>query len=81
MGFLERHFGGSFSFTILGKRVTLYGFNAMHVAIDIRVSKYKFICFHPPMRCFGVWWPWYLYASPDATPGRAFWGYGPGFNR
>ena len=79
--FLERYFGGHVSFTVFGKRVTLYGFNAMHVAVNIHWRDRYWLCFHPTFRCFGVWWPWYLYASPDATPGSAFWGYGPGFNR
>jgi len=79
--FFERHFGGSVSFTAFGKRVTIYGWNAMHIAIDIRWTRHKFICFHPTFKMFGVWWPWYLYTSPDATPCNAYWGIGPGFNR
>lgn len=81
MGFFERHFGGHVSFSLFGKRVTIYGWNAMHIAIDIQWRRQKFICFHPPAYMFGTWWPWYLYVSADATPTNAFWGIGPGFNR
>ena len=76
MSFWERHFGGHFN---LGP-ITVYGWNAMHVAVNIR-TVWGFICFHPPFRVFGKWWPWYFYISPDATPQSATYGIGPGFNR
>jgi hypothetical protein len=70
MNWLERTFSGSFA--LFNHRLIVYGFNAMHVAIDMRWRS-GWICFHPPMRCFGKWWPWYLYFSPDATPQQATW--------
>ena len=76
--FLEKHLGGHIS---PGWRFTLYGFNAMHVAAQIGTRRWGYICFHPPMRCFGQWWPWYIYLSPNATPWAATWGVGPGFDR
>ncbi len=47
--------------------VTVYGFNAMHVALNIR-TPLGFVCFHPEIRVFGKWWPWYFYISKDGTP-------------
>ena len=71
----ERWLGGHLSLW----RVTIYGFNAMHVAINIRMFG-GFLCFHPPMWCFGKWWRWYLYFSPNATPQHSVWGFGGGMN-
>lgn len=50
--------------------VTLYGRNAMHWAVNIK-SRWGYICFRLPFRCFNRWWPLYLYISPDATPQSA----------
>ena len=47
--------------------ITIYGRNAMHWAVNIR-SKWGWICFRLPFRCFGRWWPLYFYISPNATP-------------
>lgn len=47
--------------------VVLFGFNAMHVALNVR-TPWGWVCFHPTMRVFGRWWPWYFYVSQDATP-------------
>ncbi len=77
--FFERHFGGHFS--LFGHRFTVYGWNAMHFAMNIRTKRWGFICFHPTFKMFGVWWPWYLYVSPDATPQSASWGIGPGYHQ
>lgn len=77
MSFWEKHFGGHVHFW----GITIYGFNAMHVAVNVRTKRWGFICFHPTFRCFGKWWPWYFYISPDATPCSARFGIGPGFNR
>lgn len=73
MSWFERNLGGHVSFW----GVTIYGFNAMHVAVNIR-TRWGFICFHPTMRVFGKWWPWYFYISPDATPCNVRFGCGPG---
>lgn len=55
----------------------LYGFNAMHVALNV-YTPLGWFCLHPPMYCFGKWWPWYIYLSPDATPQARRFGFGPG---
>lgn len=56
--------------------LTLYGENAMHWAVNIR-SRWGYICFRLPLKCFGRWWRMYFYISPDATPsGATFWLYG-----
>jgi hypothetical protein len=70
--FLDRWFGGH----VTVGPVTVFGRNAMHFAVNIR-TRDGWICFKPPTRCFGVWWPWYFYISPDATPQSAttLWGY------
>ena len=75
MNIFEKCFGGHIS---IGKSITVYGFNAMHVAVNIN-TKWGFVCFHPPMKCYGKWWPWYLYISPNGTPTYATWGIGPGY--
>lgn len=58
-------------------RLTVYGFNAMHVAINWR-GKQNYWCFHPPIWWFGRKWPWYFYVSPNATPWAAIYAVGPG---
>jgi hypothetical protein len=69
---IDRWFGGHWT---IGP-VTVYGRNAMHFAVNIR-SRWGWICFKPPTRCYGVWWPWYFYISEDATPFncRVLWGH------
>lgn len=61
--------------------LVVYGFNAMHVAVNLHTKRWGFVCFHPPMKVFGVWWPWYFYVSPDGTPPQATFGMGPGYRR
>ena len=48
--------------------MTIYGENAMHWAVNIRTTKYGYICFRLPFRCFGKFFPLYLYFSPNGTP-------------
>lgn len=60
----ERNLGGSIS---IGNRFVLYGWNAMHVAVNIRVFG-GWLCLHPTWFMFGKWWPWYIYFSTDGTP-------------
>ena len=74
MSWFEKHLGGHISFRVLWWRITIYGFNAMHVAINIHTHRWGYVCFHPPMRH----WPWYFYVSPNATPWAASFGIGPG---
>ncbi len=72
----EKYLGGHVS---IGP-VTLYGWNAMHIAAQVWCeSTGAYICVHPTTRVFGGRWPWYLYVSRDATPGSAVIGFGPGF--
>lgn len=59
--------------------VTIYGANAMHWAINIRLRRLHTLCVHPTTRCGGGYWPWYVYMSLDCTPSTAWWGFGPGF--
>ncbi len=81
MNWLERYLGGHIAFRLLGRKIVIYGFNAMHVAINIYTKRFGFICFHPPMRCFGGWYPWYFYLSPNATQWAATFAIGPGVDR
>lgn len=58
--------------------LVIYGENAMHWAVNIQ-SRWGYICFRLPLRCFDRWWPLYFYISPDATPASATrWLYGAG---
>ena len=52
-------------------RMTIYGANAMHWAINIATKRWGYICFRLPFPCFGRWWPLYFYVSPNATPWAA----------
>ena len=62
-------------------RVTFYPFrSAMHGAVNIQTKRWGFVCFKPPTRAFGKWWPWYFYLSPNATPWAATLLLGPRFN-
>ena len=69
--------------------VTVYGFNNMHVAVNIWTKRFGAVCFHPDLRFLGSnapWmlgkdWPWYFYMSPDYTPGSATFAIGPGMKK
>lgn len=62
-------------------RITIYGANAMHWAINVWTKRWGFVCFHPTTRTFGGRWPWYFYVSPNATPWAATFKIGPGARR
>ena len=79
--FGEKFFGGHIRFKLLGIVCVFYGHNAMHYAVNIRTRRSAWACFHPPADLWGVWWPWYFYVSRDATPTRATFGCGPGYER
>ena len=72
----------SFAENFLGGRrnidkITIYGENAMHWAVNMRTRRWGWVCFRLPVRCFGRWWPLYFYCSPNATPKNAtFWLFG-----
>lgn len=55
----------------LGRNVTVYGANAMHWGVTVRTQQWGYVCFRLPLRCFGRWWPLYLYCSPNGTPWAA----------
>lgn len=61
-------------------RLTIYGFNAMHVAFQFWTKKYGYICFHPTIKMRGHWWRWYFYTSPNATPWASTFAIGPGID-
>lgn len=71
---LDRCIGGHFR---IGP-ITVYGRNAMHFAVNIKTRRWGYLCFQPTVRCFGRWWPWYFYASPNATPWAATFAIGKG---
>lgn len=81
MNWLQRKLSGSLSFRIFGRRVTIYGFNAMHGAIDISTRRWGWVCFQPPFWMHGKWWPWKFYVSPNGTPGCSTFAIGPGIDR
>lgn len=62
-----------FSVLTIGRvDITQYGCNgAMHGALNAFIPRVGYVCFKPPTKAHGVWWPWYFYVSPDATPQRA----------
>ena len=64
LSFRENFLGGHIC---LGS-VTVYGENAMHWTVNIKTSRWGYVCFRLPFRCFGSWWPLYFYVSPNATP-------------
>lgn len=74
----ERWFGGHLSFQVFHWRITIYGFNAMHLAVNVWTKRWGYLCFHPSVKIWGRWWPWYFYASPNATPWAATFAIGPG---
>ena len=78
---VEKYLSGSIAFNLFGMRFVIYGFNAMHIAMNIRTRKWGYICFHPSIRCFGELWPWYFYLSPNATPQSATFAIGPGVSK
>lgn len=63
--------------------LTVYGWNAMHVALSYYSKYFGYICFHPPgwLVGYGKHWPWYFYISPNATPWAAWIAFGPGIDR
>lgn len=69
--------------------VTIYGLNAMHVAVNIKTKRWGYICFHPSLRFLGKhapWilgenWPWYFHISPNATPWASTFAIGPGIDK
>ena len=61
---IDKLFGGHIT---IG-RLTIFGRNAMHFAVNYRRKVGGYVCFRLPLPCFGKWWRLYFYISPDATP-------------
>ena len=55
----------------IGKRLTIYGNNAMHWGVTFYTRKFGYVCFRLPFRSCGRWYPLYFYCSPNATPWAA----------
>lgn len=81
MKWYEKKLAGHISFIVFKWRVVIYGFNAMHVAINVGTYRWGYLCFHPPFKVFGHWWPWYFYISPNATPWASTYAIGPGVSK
>jgi len=73
LGFWEDYFDNHISIF----NIVIYGENAMHWAVNIKLKK-GYFCFRLPLKCFKHWHPLYCYFSPDATPCHRnvkwFWG-------
>lgn len=50
--------------------VTIFGLNAMHWGVTIRLKK-GYACFRLPLPCFGRFPALYFYLSPNGTPWAA----------
>ncbi len=69
--------------------VAIYGFNAMHVAVNVWTKRWGFICFHPSLRFlrkYAPWmlgenWPWYFFLSPNGTSWASTFAIGPGIDK
>jgi hypothetical protein len=75
----RRRLGGHVSFTLFGHKVTVYGFNAMWLTIQVATHRWGYICFRPP-----TWNPklrWKFYVSPNATPSIATFLIGSGVSK
>lgn len=77
---LEKHLGGHITIKFGWYRLTIYGFNAMHVALELNTHRWGYVCFHPPLQILGWDWPWYFYVSPNATPSCSTFAIGPGMD-
>lgn len=76
--FLDKVIGSHIN---IGKRLTIFGDNAMHFGVTFWTKKYGYICFRLPIPSGIVdhflygdklrWRPLYLYFSPNATPWAA----------
>lgn len=66
MKLFEKYFSEHWDFG----RITVYGENAMHWGVTVKLKK-AYLCFRLPLRCYGKWWPLYCYVSPNATPSAA----------
>ena len=74
---IRRKLQGHITLRLLGKRITIFGLNAMHIAVNISPTRWGYVCFHPPVPR----WPWYFYVSPNATPCASTFAIGPGVGK
>jgi hypothetical protein len=65
MQLMHKLFGGHWN---IGKRITVYGLNAMQWGVNIHTKRWGYVCFRLPLPCFGRFPRLYLYVSPNATP-------------
>jgi hypothetical protein len=61
----ENFMGGHIN---IGNRITIFGENAMHWAVEIRTKKYGVIVFTLPVKTFGKYYGCHIYCSPNGTP-------------
>lgn len=62
-------------------RVTIFGHNAMHWAVNVRTHRWGSVCFRPTtISPFGSKWRWYFYVSPNGTPWASTFAVGPGLD-
>lgn len=71
-----KHLSEHISFRLFGRRVTIYGANAMWFATNIHTRRWGYVCFRPPT--WNQHFRWELYVSPNATPGCSTFAIGPG---
>lgn len=64
----ENFMGGHIN---IGKRITVFGENAMHWAVEVRTKKYGVIVFTLPIKTFGKYHGCHIYFSPNGTPWAA----------
>ena len=74
---IRRKLEGHITLRMFGKRITIFGLNAMHIAVNISPTRWGYVCFHPPT----LHWPWYFYVSPNATPWASTYAIGPGVSK
>lgn len=65
MSTIDKYLGGHWN---IGKRITIYGLNAMQWAVNIHTKRWGYICFRLPLPCWGKFPRLYFYVSPNATP-------------
>lgn len=78
MEWMQSKLSGHLSLSFGALSLTVYGFNAMHVAVNLYTPRWGYLCLHPPMYHVGRWHPWYFYTSPNATPWASTFAVGPG---
>lgn len=78
---LIRHLGEHVTIKWFGLHLTVYGFNAMLLAVILWTRKWGWVCFQPPVHFLGWNRRWKFYVSPNATPSAATYAIGPGISK